>query len=92
MILLVLHSGSCVHVVSSFHSGMGKSLYIERMAEELDQQATGANLVTVPIHGPLVSADMIMEFLKEHFDTNRCTIFHFDIAPNVRNLKHMHHA
>ena len=62
---------------------MGKSLYIKRMAELLQKQ-TGVRAVTVtiPIHGPVVTPDTVIEFLKNHMNTFNC-IFHFDIAPGV---------
>ena len=85
-------NSSCVRVVSSYRSGMGKSLYVRRMAEQLEllqMEQSGADpLVSIPIHGPLVSADTVVEFLQEHFDAQQCSIFHFDIAPTVRDPPH----
>ena len=75
---------SCVRVVSSTRSGMGKSLYVKRMADQLRaHKAVGTVCVTIPLHGPTVSPDIVMEFLKEHLMDLHCTIFHFDIAPSV---------
>ncbi|XP_064404373.1 E3 ubiquitin-protein ligase RNF213-like isoform X3 [Halichondria panicea] len=75
---------SCVRVVSSNRSGMGKSLYIKQMAESL-KQATSNNAfhVTIPIHGSVVSTDTLMDSFKKHTGRDNCTIYHLDIAPNV---------
>lgn len=78
---------SSVRVVSSERSGMGKSLYIRRMAEQL-KTVTKAELadcqVVIPIHGPVVTPDVLLKFLKEHYRKSKCMIYHFDIAPSVR--------
>ncbi len=39
--------------------------------------------VTIPVHGPVVTADSIMDCLKEHIERDNCTIYHLDIAPQV---------
>ena len=63
---------------------MGKSLFIARMADRLrEYKSTGTVHVTVPIHGPVVTMDTVMEFLKGHMKEVTSTIFHFDIAPTV---------
>lgn len=42
------------------------------------------DVVCVPVHGPAVTSDLIMELLLGHTSTSRtCTIFHFDIDPCV---------
>ena len=78
-----MHS-SCVRVVNSTRSGMGKSLFITRMADKLTEYTSmDARHVTIPIHGPEVTSDTVMEFLKDHMKGATSTIFHFDIAPTV---------
>lgn len=75
-----------VRIVTSQRSGMGKSLFIKRMAQALqctDQHQP--HLVSIPIHGPLVTADTVMELLKLHLCV-QFSIFHFDIALDVRIL------
>ena len=63
---------------------MGKSLYIEHLKEKLETQISCRPVeVVVPIHGPVVTADTVVEALMEHFGNTRATIFHLDIAPNV---------
>ena len=63
---------------------MGKSLFITRMAEELaEDKHAGTTHVTIPIHGPEVTPDTVMEFLKDHMKDATSTIFHLDVAPTV---------
>ena len=63
---------------------MGKSLFITRMADRLrESKSTGPVHVIVPIHGPVVTTDTVMEFLKDHMKDVTSTILHFDIAPSV---------
>ena len=74
-------------MVSSEQSGMGKSLYIHRMAEQLKTVAKAELVncqVVIPIHGPVVTPDVVIKFLKEHYQNHKCMIYHFDIAPSVR--------
>ena len=79
---------SCVRVVTSTRAGMGKSLYITRMAEHLQKlNVEGAVIETIPIHGPQVTTDTVMECLDAYQDSSSCTILHFDIAPSVRMLE-----
>lgn len=73
-------------VITSQRSGMGKSLYIKRITQRLqckkDPTHDHTLLVTIPMHGPLVTADTVMDFLKEHLCVES-TILHFDIASDV---------
>ena len=79
---------SYVRVVTSQRAGMGKSLYIKRHMEALDELVTtdGPHEVIVPIHGPLVTPNTIVAALKEHMGINYPIIFHFDIAPSVSSV------
>ena len=77
---------SCVRFVTSDRSGMGKSLYIKRLAENLKfnlKCSDDAIHVTVPLHGPVVTADTLLELFKDHTKNQSCCIYHIDIAPNV---------
>ncbi len=77
----------CVRIVSSTRSGMGKSLYISRMADRLRLQCSTRNLsVTIPVHGPVVTQDTVMELLKEHMTNSTSTVFHLDVSRTVRAL------
>ena len=66
---------------------MGKSLYIQRMKEELKNKCYGISSdVIIPVHGPKVTNDSIVQLLKSSVgnkDTNQAIIFHLDISPNV---------
>lgn len=65
---------------------MGKTLFVTRMKEKLEAVIPGKNpLITIPVHGPVVTKDSIMEFLVPHEDICDCTILHFDISPSVIN-------
>ena len=65
---------------------MGKSLYIRRRAESLQKKLgqTDAVHVTIPLHGPVVTPDTVLELFKDHLKKPICCIYHIDIAPNVR--------
>ena len=85
----VSHCRSTVRVVASDVSGMGKSLYIERLAEKLQKQCQiKSQHIIIPIHGPVVNADIVMASLGNHFidKTPIAQIIHFDIASAVSNL------
>ena len=66
---------------------MGKSLYIQRMVEQLQAKISGIGktCVTVPLHGPQVSPDIVMDYLVKCMKESARTtcIFHLDIAPSV---------
>lgn len=65
---------------------MGKSLFVQRMAEQLgviNRSSATAVQVVLPIHGPIVTSDVVLKFLKEHYMDDKCKIYHFDIAPSV---------
>ena len=63
---------------------MGKSLYVQRMGDKLSQatQCGKDAVLRIPIHGPVVKNDKILEHLCELKSTD-CRIIHFDIAPSV---------
>lgn len=65
---------------------MGKSLYIQRLAKKLQDKfnLTEAVHVTIPLHGPVVTPDAVLELFKDHFEKPLCCIYHLDIAPDVR--------
>lgn len=65
---------------------MGKSLFIQRMANQLGvvtSDPTKSTPVVIPIHGPIATADIVLDFLKDHYSEDKCKIYHFDIAPSV---------
>ena len=48
---------------------------------------TSNNYVTIPIHGPIVTSDSVMAFLKDHLVNSTGVIFHVDVSPSVSLLK-----
>lgn len=84
---------STVRLVLSNRAGMGKSLFITRMAEKLakqlfqftpqqNRQATD-KLVTIPIHGPDISNDDVIDILSKLSVCQGPKILHLDVASQV---------
>ena len=74
--------------MTSQRSAMGKSLYVQRLSENLKLNKKSASetvLVTIPLHGPNVTSDTLLEFFKEHLYQPTCCIYHIDIASSVSN-------
>ena len=40
-------------------------------------------IATIPIHGPIVTPDTVLDLLAKHIDRDECTIYHIDVAPSV---------
>lgn len=76
---------SCVRVITSDHPGMGKSFYIQQMAESLRATVgkTTAKYSIIPIHGPEVTSDTVMNFLNKYVEHPPCSMYHVDIASDV---------
>ena len=92
--MLFSQTSSYVRVVKSERAGMGKSLYIQRLKEELQAKTRkGPHYVIIPVHGPKVTFDTIVQALKHPFekmtdqDSGQAIIFHIDISPSVRFSK-----
>ena len=83
--MILLRFRSCVRVVKCNRSGMGKSLYIQRLAEDLKErlEQTEVSCVTIPLHGPVITPDTVLELFQNHFKKPSCYIYHIDIAPSV---------
>ena len=89
VIVFICEYRSTVRVVASDVSGMGKSLYIERLAEKLEKQCQiKSQHIIIPIHGPVVNADTVMASLCNHVvgETPIAQIIHFDIASSVSSI------
>ena len=73
---------------------MGKSFYIQQMAETLkaSQGKKSSKYTVIPIHGPEASPDTVMKFLYNHVDHHSCSLYHIDIATDVRDLLHKHNV
>ena len=78
---------SYVRLVTSDRAGMGKTLFIKRMKEDLKTRILQPFcIVRVPVHGPRVTNDSIVKLLKKSFQNksrNQAVIFHLDISPSV---------
>ena len=84
-----------MRVVASKSSGMGKSLYVKRLAQKLQKQCQiKSQHVIVPVHGPVVNADTVIASLCNHItgQTPTAQIIHFDIASSVSNLASYIHS
>ena len=72
---------SYARLIWSARPGMGKSLCVKRMGEIFQQKAvTDSPILTIPIHGPIVEIERILEHLCQGLKK----IIHFDIAPSVK--------
>ncbi len=72
--------------MTSQRSAMGKSLYVQRMTESLKlnlKNSSDSVLVTIPIHGPAVTKDIMLDFFKQHMNKPNCCIYHIDLASSV---------
>ena len=70
--------------MSSTRAGMGKTLFIRKMAEELQSMAVRDNVhITIPIHGPQVTTDSILQYLVNDQNNSHGIILHFDISSSV---------
>ena len=82
----IIYFSSCVRIVTSERSAMGKSLYVNRLAVKLWMNLgnpCGLVHVTLPLHGPKVTTDTLLEFFKDHMKDPSCYIYHIDIASSV---------
>lgn len=89
-VIIILYSDqffsrSTARVIISNRAGMGKSLYVRRLSQKLGKMMSLETpcLVTVPIHGPDVTADEIIDLLQPHVLDSHSKIYHFDIATSV---------
>lgn len=76
--------------MSSDRSGMGKSLYIQHLAEKIAEksrdQSEATVVVTVPLHGPVITPDTVLELLMNHIKNPAYCIYHIDVAPSVSSV------
>ena len=75
---------SHVRVVSSHQSGMGKSLYIQRLVEDCHAADERWKHQIVALHGPDVTHDQVVKLLlKAESQDQMHTLCHLDISQNV---------
>lgn len=82
-----------MRLVFSTRAGMGKTLHVQRLVENLklcentNTSCHAPQYVRIPIHGPDVSCDTVMRHLQHHLQSPNETfpqILHFDVACKVR--------
>ena len=63
---------------------MGKSLCVKRLFEKLQYHfgKDGCREVIIPIHGPMVNVDNLVDSLCEN-DDDKPTIYHIDVSQSV---------
>ncbi|XP_067057901.1 E3 ubiquitin-protein ligase rnf213-alpha-like isoform X3 [Acropora muricata] len=87
----------CVRVVSSNRGGLGKTLFVRRLADQLPNLVNNDMVlshspntslhVTVPLHGNSTDSSMLVDSLLPHgvrSDVPLSRVFHLDVAPSVR--------
>ncbi|XP_051491080.1 E3 ubiquitin-protein ligase RNF213 isoform X2 [Apus apus] len=85
----VFKDNMCVGIVSSKRAGMGKSLYVKRLHERLQEEQPDCTelLKTIRLIEPEVDEDKVLKsllpFLKKEHQT-KPMIFHFDITSSVQ--------
>lgn len=62
---------------------MGKSLYVQHLFDRLCVDIKDECYYVIPIHGPKVDADSLVQTLNTHIDCNYPCIFHIDISQTV---------
>lgn len=83
-LLWSFHYRSCVRVVSSECPGMGKSFFVQQVAQKITKtMGRTSSSCTIPIHGPEVTPDTLMDFLIQHLQDPYCSMYHLDIASSV---------
>ena len=88
----------CVRVVSSNRGGLGKTLYVRRLTDQLrklmnndmvvSHDADISLHVTVPLHGNSTDSSMLVESLLPHAvmaNVPLSRVFHLDVSPSVRH-------
>ncbi|XP_066291012.1 E3 ubiquitin-protein ligase RNF213-like isoform X3 [Branchiostoma lanceolatum] len=87
------HQRSSVRVISSQRAGVGKSLVVQRLSEELKKKLPRSlrgrvSYIKVPLHEATVNNDAVLEALLPH-SANPASysprIIHLDISPLVHN-------
>ena len=76
----------------STQSGVGKSLHIRKMKDKLvktlkqNQKSVSQTMITVPLHGPVVTTNEILSMLLQERTDSKSCIIHLDIPERVRFL------
>ena len=88
----------CVRVVTSNRGGLGKTLYVRRLTDQLQNLVNNdmvvyrdSNIslhVTVPLHGNSTDSSMLVDSLLPHAtraNVPLSRVFHLDVSPSVRH-------
>ncbi|XP_042658256.1 E3 ubiquitin-protein ligase RNF213 isoform X2 [Tyto alba] len=86
----VFKDNMCVGIVSSKRAGVGKSLYVKRLHERLQEEQPDYTklLKTIRLIEPEVDEDKVLKFLLPFLKRKHQTkpmIFHFDITSSVQS-------
>ena len=90
----------CVRVVSSDRGGLGKTLFVRRLTDQLrnlvnnnmvmsHSLSTSSLHVTVPLHGHSTDSSMLLDSLLPHevrANVPPFRVFHLDVSPSVRKF------
>lgn len=69
-------------MVTSEQAGMGKTLFIKHL--QLQKRSfPGCDNAVVPIHGPAITCDKVIQKLNNQTTEARSMFFHLDLAYNV---------
>lgn len=94
-VIINIFNSSKIQIFTSSQAGVGKSLSVRKMKDDLvkDLREQGKlslkpMLITLPLHGPEVTADEVLQMLlKENSDLKSC-IIHLDIPQRVSSYNH----
>uniref|UniRef100_A0A672YYN5 RING-type E3 ubiquitin transferase n=1 Tax=Sphaeramia orbicularis TaxID=375764 RepID=A0A672YYN5_9TELE len=73
-----------VGVVSSKRAGVGKSLYIKRLYEKLQDSTTSSVMKCIRLIEPKVDENVILQSLLRDSKKEELTMFHFDVTSSVQ--------
>ncbi|KAM6957229.1 E3 ubiquitin-protein ligase rnf213-alpha-like [Aplochiton taeniatus] len=74
----------CLGVVSSKRAGVGKSLYIQRLYQKLENSTKESMLKCIRLIEPKIDENAVLQSLLHGAKKEELTIFHFDVTSSVR--------
>ncbi|KAK7939806.1 hypothetical protein WMY93_003132 [Mugilogobius chulae] len=79
----------CVGIVSSRRAGVGKSLYIKRLFQNLKHSTKKTTVMNcIRLIEPNVDEDAVLECLLNQTERKSLTVFHFDVTSSVQHGLH----
>jgi len=94
-VLMHVFVSCCVRVIKSHRAGVGKTLKVKRLAEQLPRLTPGKSrhqgplIISIPLHCRLVDQSAVLRTLLQHTlspEEYVPRIFHIDIAHEVASL------